>query len=128
MLRIEFNCRQNVGYQWTENGYDWSGGVPLFIARYNFVFRTPTKYVGGIPVKLAVGLSTMMVVQATTTVISKITNRNKVSNIVKGKGDNLISHFISNDNNSNMILNGYPLNLLVVVDLLYPALLFLFVF
>lgn len=69
-----------------------------------------------------------MVVQATTAVMSKILNQNKGSNIVNGKSNNLVSHFISNDNNNSNILNDYPLNLLVEVDLLYAALLFLFVF
>jgi hypothetical protein len=70
----------------------------------------------------------MMVVQATTAVMSKILNQNKGSNIVNGKSNNLVSHFISNDNNNSNMLNDYPLNLLVEVDLLYAALLFLFVF
>ncbi len=69
-----------------------------------------------------------MVVQATTAVMSKILNQNKGSNIVNGKSNNLVSHFISNDNNNSNILNDYPLNLLVEVDLFYAALLFLFVF
>ncbi len=69
-----------------------------------------------------------MVVQATTAVMSKILNQNKGSNIVNGKSNNLVSHFISNDNNNSNMLNDYPLNLLVEVDLLYAALLFLFVF
>lgn len=69
-----------------------------------------------------------MVVQATTAVMSMILNKNKGSNIVNGKSNNLVSHLFSNDNNNSNILNDYPLNLVVEVDLLYAALLFLFVF
>jgi len=86
----------------------------------------PAQYVGGTPaVKLAVGSGTMIIVQATTAGMSKIFNQNKGNN----KGNNLVSHFVNSDNYSSNILNDYPLNLLVEVDLLlYAALLFLFVF
>ena len=85
------------------------------------------QYVGGTPTtKLAVGLGMMLVVQGTTAGMSKILNYNK-----SNYGNKLVNH-LTNDgvgNNDNNILNDYPLNLLVEVDLLlYAAILFLFIF
>ena len=85
------------------------------------------QYVGGTPAtKLAVGLGTMIVVQATTAGMSKILNHNRGNS---GKGNNLVNHFINDSDNNSNILDDYPLNLLVEVNLLlYAAILFLFVF
>jgi len=88
------------------------------------------QYVGGPPVaKLAVGLGTMIFVQTTTTVMSKVLNQNKGNN--NAKGNNLVSNFINNSDNSQSsnILNDYPFNLLIEVDqLLYAAILFILIF
>ena len=88
------------------------------------------QYVGGTPTtKLAVGLGTMIVVQATTGIMAKVLNRNNGYD-TNGKGSNLVHNLIDSANNhSNNILNDYPLNLLIEVNLLlYAAILFLFVF
>ena len=86
------------------------------------------QYIGGTPTtKLAVGLGTMIVVQATTGVMAKVLNRHAGHDITNGKGNNLVYNLI--DNSGNNILNDYPLNLLIEVNLLlYAAILFLFVF
>ena len=80
--------------------------------------------------KLAVGLAAMMTVQATTAGMSKILNHNVGKNKGNNSGNNLVNHFVNNNNNNNSnILDDYPLNLLVEVNLLlYAAILFLFVF
>ena len=87
------------------------------------------QYVGGTPAtKLLVGIGTMAIVQATTAGMSKILNHNTNNN---NKGNNLVNYLINNSdsNDSSNILNDYPLNLLVEIDLLlYAAILFLFVF
>ena len=85
------------------------------------------QYIGGTPAtKLAVGLATMAVVQAGTSIMSKVLNNNYNNNNLTNK---FIANYISNGNsNDNNILNNYPLNLISDIDLLlYGALLFLIV-
>jgi hypothetical protein len=81
------------------------------------------QHIGGTPsTKIAVGLASMMVVQAGTSVMSKVLNKDNSTN-------KLVSSLIfSKVSNNNTILSDYPLNLLVDVNLLlYAALLFLIV-
>ena len=101
----------------------WAGGATAALKT--------VQYIGGTPAtKLAVGLGTMIVVQATTAVVAKILNRNDGCDTTNGKGNNLVHNLIDSGNNhSNSILNDYPLNLLLEVNLLLcAAMLFLFVF
>ena len=81
------------------------------------------QYIAGPPsIKIIAGLGTMFAVQGITAIMSKFLNRgNDISK-------NLIYSFISNNSSSSNsnILNDYPLNLLVEVNLLlYATLLFL---
>ena len=87
------------------------------------------QYIGGTPTtKLAVGLGTMIIVQATTAGMSKVLNSNKGNNNIGNKSNHLVNYLVSNNDKTNT-LNDYPLNLLIEVNLLlYAAMLFLFVF
>jgi hypothetical protein len=84
------------------------------------------QYVGGTPTtKLAVGLATMGVVQASTSVMSKILNKNNSNNTVNKFVANLV---YPKNNNTDNVLDNYPLNLITDINLLlYSALLFLIV-
>lgn len=85
------------------------------------------QYIGGTPAsKLAVGLATMVAVQAGTAGLSKNLNSNNQS---KNNVSKLVCNFISNENNNgNNVLNDYPLNLINDIDqLLYGSLLFLII-
>ena len=92
-----------------------------------------TQCAGGTPAsKIALGLGTMAIVQATTAGMSKILNNNSNNNSNNDKNNfmcYIANNNDNNDNNINNILNDYPLNLLVEIDLLlYAAILFLFIF
>lgn len=80
------------------------------------------QYVGGPPAtKLMAGLATMAVVQAGTSIMSKVLNQGDYNN--KDLSNKFVSNIIypSNKDINNDILNNYPLNLLEDVNLLLYA-------
>jgi hypothetical protein len=75
------------------------------------------QHIGGTPsTKLAVGLATMTVVQAGTSIMSKILNNN--TSVMSNTVNKLISNIASSNTNNENVINNYPLNLLEDVNLL----------
>lgn len=86
------------------------------------------QFIGGPPaIKLLIGLGTMAIVQAGTSIMYKVLNQSDKNNdLTNNQVNNLI--FPRNNNTKDNTLNDYPLSLLEYVDiLLYAALLFLIV-
>ena len=86
------------------------------------------QYVGGPPVvKIMAGVGTMVVIQSTTAIMSRILNNHNTSSL-SGIDKHKFINLCLTSNNSINNLNDYPLNLLFDVNmLLYGALLFLYI-
>lgn len=85
------------------------------------------QYVGGPPfAKIAAGLGTMIVIQGTTAIMTRILNNN--TNSGNNIRQNLVYFSLTSENNNINSLNDYPLNLLPDINLLlYGALLFIYI-